>query len=94
MHHLSNTPTNETLRTPPAFTADGRAEATAPGEVSAELDLIGVDNRRLVLLLTGTVTEVRADLAALMSAARTADARLDDLQPRAAYRIAGTAVAR
>ena len=74
---------------PTDATMDSRVTDTDLGEVLLELDMVGSDNRRLVIAMSGTVHEVRADLDTLRATLDGASRRLEEREHLAEYRLGG-----
>lgn len=82
-------PATEHVRVPLDALMDSSLTDTDPGEVLLELDMIGTDNRLLVIAMTGTVHDVRADLDTLLATLRGASERLAEREVIAEHGLGG-----
>lgn len=90
MHHDTYLPpATEHVSIPDDALMDSRVTDTDPGEVLLELDMIGSDSRRLVIVMSGTVRDVRADLDTLRASLDGASRRLEGREHLAEYGLGG-----
>lgn len=82
-------PRTEHTSVPADALMDSRITDTDVGEVLLELDMVGSDNRRLVIAMSGTVREVRADLDTLRATLDGASRRLEERELLAEYDLGG-----
>lgn len=69
-------PATEHVSVPDEAVMDVSMTDLDPGEVLLELDMVGTDNRRLVVAMSGTVSRVAADLDTMMAALEDASRRI------------------
>ena len=90
MHHGNETPpATKRARVPQNALMDSWVTDTTPGQVRLELEMIGDDNRRLVIAMSGTVRKVRADLDTLLGTVQSASHRLAEREVEDQYGLGG-----
>ena len=82
-------PRTEHTRVPVDALMDSRMVDTDPGEVLIEVDMAGSDNRRLVIAMSGSVKDVRADLDTLRATLKGASRRLAEREVIEQYGLGG-----
>lgn len=88
-HDIHFPPCTEKTSVPTDATMDSRVTDTDIGEVLLELDMVGSDNRRLILATSGSVRDVRADLDTLRATLDGASRRLEERELLAEYGLGG-----
>lgn len=76
LRHDTLPPATEHVQVPDEAVMDTSMTDLDPGEVLLELDMVGTDNRRLVVAMSGTVSQVAADLDTMMAALEDASRRM------------------
>lgn len=88
-HDTYLSPCTEHTSVPTDATMDSRLTDTDLGEVLLEVDMVGSDNRRLVIAMSGSVREVREDLDTLRATLDGASCRLAERELLAEYGLGG-----
>lgn len=82
-------PATEHAQVPTNATMCGHVTDTDPGQVRVELDIVGDGTQRLVIIMSNTLAEARADLDTLQIALDQASRQLAEREVLAAHGLGG-----